>query len=110
MLTTICPAPCFFQDAEWKALYGWRYHTTELPDKPPTLREAVRWIAMKGGFQGRNSDGHPGAEFLWHGIKLCVSKDQRGVVPMLKAIVKRYGAEIQFGYQYFFRHRGRRAT
>ncbi len=64
-------APCtlFFQDPEWKALYTWYHHTTVLPDEPPTLREATRWVAIKGGFQGRKSDGHPGAEVLWHGLQ-----------------------------------------
>jgi hypothetical protein len=66
---TELPCTVFFQDPEWKALYGWHHHTTELPDKPPSLRDAVRWIAMKGGFQGRKSDGHPGSEVLWHGLQ-----------------------------------------
>ena len=35
----------------------------------PTLRDATRWIAIKGGFQGRTSDGHPGAEVMWDGLQ-----------------------------------------
>jgi hypothetical protein len=36
----------------------------------------VRWIAAKGGFQGRKADGDPGAEVLWHGLqKLDVAID-----------------------------------
>lgn len=64
-------APCtvFFRDPEWRALYSWYHHTTVIPAKPPTLREATRWIAIKGGFQGRKADGHPGAEVLWHGLQ-----------------------------------------
>jgi hypothetical protein len=64
-------APCtvFFRDPEWKALYSWYHHTTEIPTTPPTLRDATRWIAIKGGFQGRKSDGHPGAEVMWHGLQ-----------------------------------------
>jgi hypothetical protein len=27
------------------------------------------WIAKKGGFQGRKSDGAPGAEVLCHGLQ-----------------------------------------
>ena len=71
-------APCtlFFQEPEWKALYTWYHHTTVLPEEPPTLQEATRWIAIKGGFQGRQADGHPGAEVLWHGLqKLDVAID-----------------------------------
>jgi hypothetical protein len=64
-------APCtlFFQEPEWQALYSWYHHTTVVPDQPPTLQEATRWIAIKGGFQGRKADGHPGVEVLWHGLQ-----------------------------------------
>ena len=63
------PCTLFFQDPEWKALYTWFHHTTVSPDQPPTLHEATRWVAIKGGFQGRKYDGHPGAEVLWHGLQ-----------------------------------------
>ncbi len=70
------PCTVFFQDPEWKALYSWHHNTTKLPDQPPTLKEAVSWIAKKGGFQGRKSDGNPGVAVLWHGIqKLDVAID-----------------------------------
>jgi len=64
-------APCtlFFQDPEWQALFSWFHKTTVLPATPPTLQEATRWIAIKGGFQGRKADGHPGTEVLWHGLQ-----------------------------------------
>ena len=64
-------APCtlFFQDPEWQALYSWFHKTTVVPATPPTLQEATRWIAIKGGFQGRKADGHPGTEVLWHGLQ-----------------------------------------
>ena len=64
-------APCtlFFQEPEWQALYSWYHHTIVLPAEPPTLQEATRWIAIKGGFQGRRADGHPGVEVLWHGLQ-----------------------------------------
>ena len=52
--------------------------TIVLPDQPPTLQEATRWIAIKGGFQGRQADGHPGVEVLRHGLqKLDVASDRR---------------------------------
>ena len=44
-------------------------HTTELPKKPPTLREAVRMIAKLGGFLGRKSDKEPGTMTLWRGLQ-----------------------------------------
>lgn len=39
------------------------------PDKAPTLREAIRWIAGTGGFLGRKSDGEPGIITFWRGWK-----------------------------------------
>lgn len=44
----------------------------QLPDKPPTLREAVRRIAKLGGFLGRKGDGEPGVETLWRGWRRLV--------------------------------------
>jgi hypothetical protein len=70
------PCTVFFQDPEWKALYNWHHKTTELPQTPPSLKETVLWIAKKGGFQGRASDGAPGVEVMWHGLqKLDVAID-----------------------------------
>ncbi len=64
-------APCtlFFQEPEWQAPYTWFHKTTVLPATPPTLQEATLWIAIKGGFQGRKADGHPGREVLWYGLQ-----------------------------------------
>lgn len=52
---------------EWQALYTFTHRTTQLPSTPPTLYEAVRWIAQLGGFLGRKSDGEPGVKVLWRG-------------------------------------------
>lgn len=54
-------------DAEWQALYLFIKRTKRLPTKPPTLREAVRWIGQLGGFLGRKGDGEPGVKVLWRG-------------------------------------------
>jgi hypothetical protein len=35
----------------------------------PTLKQAVRWTAMLGGFLGRKSDGEPGLTTLWRGLR-----------------------------------------
>lgn len=62
-------APCTvaFTALEWQALY--RYHRRKAPpDDPPTLAEAVLWLAKLGGFLGRRSDGDPGVKVLWRGI------------------------------------------
>jgi hypothetical protein len=35
----------------------------------PTLRQAVRRVAMLGGFLGRKSDGEPGVKTIWRGLR-----------------------------------------
>lgn len=54
-------------EAEWQALYCRINKTTELPKEPPTVRQAVRWIARLGGFLGRKNDGEPGITVIWRG-------------------------------------------
>ena len=54
-------------DHEWKALYCKIKKTRSLPTKPPTTREAIRWIAQLGGFLGRKGDGEPGITTTWRG-------------------------------------------
>lgn len=56
-------------DAEWQALYCAIHHTTILPPTPPTLDQAVRWIAQLGGFLNRKRDGHPGTTVIWKGFQ-----------------------------------------
>lgn len=55
------------QPLEWQALYAFIHHTQRLPDAPPSLRQAVRWIAQLGGFLGRQADGEPGVKVIWRG-------------------------------------------
>jgi hypothetical protein len=55
------------EEHEWKALYAKINRTPESPAKPPTVREAVRWIAQLGGFLGRKGDGEPGITVIWRG-------------------------------------------
>ena len=54
---------------EWKALYCITHKTSKPPGEPPTLHEAVRWIAQLGGFLGRKSDGEPGVKTIWRGFR-----------------------------------------
>ena len=54
---------------EWQSLYCTVHKTSMPPDKPPTLREAVRWIAKLGGFIGRRRDGEPGVKTIWRGLR-----------------------------------------
>ena len=62
------PCSVFFEEAEWQALYCHHHRCPEPPQTPPSLGEAMRWVAKLGGFLGRKSDGHPGAATLWRGL------------------------------------------
>ena len=72
MLARTCPdAACtaVLDEDEWQALYCHIHQTTRLPHTPPSLRDAVRWIARLGGFQGRKHDGEPGVKVMWKGFQ-----------------------------------------
>ena len=64
------PCTVFFEEAQWKALVAFATRDPRVPDQPPTLREAVRLMAMRlGGFLGRKCDGDPGTETIWKGLQ-----------------------------------------
>jgi len=54
---------------QWQALYGYTHKTNDLPPDPPTLKQAVDWIARLGGYLNRKCDGPPGAQALWRGLR-----------------------------------------
>ena len=58
--------------AEWQALYCAIHATTTPPDQPPSLGDAVRWLAHLGGYMGRRHDGPPGSAVLWRGLQRLV--------------------------------------
>jgi len=64
-------APCepAVSGEEWEIL--WRHFQPEkaLPQQPPTLRQAMRWIGRLGGFLARKGDGEPGVKVLWRGLR-----------------------------------------
>lgn len=60
---------CALETHEWEALYCTIHKTRTPPTEPPTLRQAVRWIAQLGGFMGRKGDGEPGVIVLWRGLR-----------------------------------------
>jgi hypothetical protein len=62
-------APCtsVLTDPEWQALSAYMTDSPQPPPKPPSLRQAIRWIGQLGGFIGRNRDGEPGVKVLWRG-------------------------------------------
>ncbi len=66
------PCTVLLDDAEWQGLYCRIQRVAIPPPKPPTLRQAARWIAQLGGFQGRRGDGEPGVTVLWKGFQHLV--------------------------------------
>jgi Transposase Tn5 dimerisation domain len=52
---------------EWKLLRR-KFSPKDRSKKPPSLNQAVRWIAQLGGFLNRKSDGEPGLKTLWRGL------------------------------------------
>ena len=52
---------------EWKLLRR-KFVPKSRSQKPPTLRQAVIWIAQLGGFLARKGDGEPGLKTLWRGL------------------------------------------
>jgi len=58
---------CLTED-EWKVLCRIANKTKKVPEKPPTIYEAVVMIAKLGGFLARKSDGFPGVVVIWRGL------------------------------------------
>jgi hypothetical protein len=63
------PCTVLLDPDEWQALYCIIHRTPTPPTTPPTVRQAVRWIAQLGGFLARASDGEPGPITLWRGFQ-----------------------------------------
>ena len=63
------PCTAFFTDLEWQTLYCYVHKTSEPPDEPPTMVEAVRLVGKLGGHLGRKRDGPPGTQTLWRGLQ-----------------------------------------
>ena len=63
------PCDVLLEIEEWQALYCAIHHCPTPPDQPPSLGEAVRWIAQLGGFVGRRRRDQPGTETLWRGFQ-----------------------------------------
>jgi hypothetical protein len=62
--------PCdrVLETHEWQSLYCSIHNTAIPPTKPPSIHDAVLWIAKLGGFLGRKCDGEPGVKTIWRGI------------------------------------------
>ena len=63
------PCDTVLEAHEWQALYCHVHNCLTLPPVPPSLHQAVRWLAQLGGFLGRTSDGEPGVKTIWRGLR-----------------------------------------
>ncbi len=63
------PRGVLLDPKEWHALYYAIHWVPTPPAEPPTLGQAVNWIAQLGGFVGRRRRDRPGAEVMWRGLQ-----------------------------------------
>jgi len=75
---------------EWQALYCAIHQGPTPPEEPPSLAQAVRWIAQLGGFVGRRRRDQPGTETLWRGFQhlMDLTKMYRIMRPKLRIRLK----------------------
>jgi hypothetical protein len=62
--------PCdqVLETPEWQALVQY-FEPKRRTNRPPTLHQAVLWIARLGGFLARKADGEPGVKTIWRGLR-----------------------------------------
>lgn len=63
------PADTVLEAHEWQALTCTMTNSSRPPVTPPSLHQAVRWIAQLGGFLARKHDGQPGVKTIWRGLR-----------------------------------------
>lgn len=71
MIGRTCPnisSSDIFEECEWKSVYKIVNRNKPLPDKPPSLNDFIRMVAMLGGYIGRNNDPPPGPKVMWKGL------------------------------------------
>jgi hypothetical protein len=61
------PASQWLEPTECRVLSCWATKNAAFK-QPPSIKQAVYWIARIGGFLGRKSDGAPGVQCLWRGM------------------------------------------
>lgn len=72
MLARVGPnLPCtvLLTEVEWQALYCTTHRVPIAQKEPPSLGDAILWIAKLGGFLARKGDGNPGPQVLWRGFQ-----------------------------------------
>lgn len=65
-LTPEASCEVILQPAEWQLLRR-KFVPKSRSQKPPSLQQAMLWIAQLGGFLARKGDGNPGVKTLWRG-------------------------------------------
>jgi hypothetical protein len=82
---TVPDVPCriLLEPDEWQALYCAVHRVPIPPAEPPTLGQAITWIAQLGGCVGRRRSEHPGPEVLWRGFQ------HRGDLTTMYGIMRR---------------------
>jgi hypothetical protein len=63
------PCDTVLEPHEWQALECVSLQTSIPSRQPPSLQQAVRWIAQLGGFLARKQDGYPGVKVIWRGFR-----------------------------------------
>ena len=63
------PCSTFLCEQEWTVLFIKATKKRNPPTAPPTIADAVTWIAKLGGYLARKNDGPPGTLTLWRGWK-----------------------------------------
>lgn len=66
-LTPDASCQTILESCEWRLLRR-KFEPKNRSKKPPTIRQAVRWIAQLGGFLARKGDGEPGLKTVWRGL------------------------------------------
>jgi len=62
------PCTAVLEEDEWKTLFVVGSNEP-VPENAPAVHEAVRRVAMLGGFLGRKGDGDPGLQSIWTGFR-----------------------------------------
>ena len=64
----LLPCDTILETHEWQSLYC-HFRHFPLSLEPPSMKQAVIWIAQLGGFLARRHDGFPGVKTLWRGLQ-----------------------------------------
>lgn len=65
-LTPDASCEVILEPHEWKLLRR-KFVPKSRSKKPPSLKQAMLWMARLGGFMARKGDGNPGIKTLWRG-------------------------------------------